>query len=71
MHLGASGRDLIEVLSRHLPDGTEKTHQRPEFGLPLSLPRFEQAPSQYRSTTALLLDQPVRYTLMYMNVLID
>jgi hypothetical protein len=70
--LEGSSRDLIGVLSRHLPDGTEENHERSQFGLPLSRPRFEQAPSEYRST-ALLLDQPVRYTriYIYMSVLID
>jgi hypothetical protein len=30
--MGVSGRGLIAVLSQHLPEGTEETHEKPQSG---------------------------------------
>jgi hypothetical protein len=61
----ASG--LIEVLSRHLPGGTEKKLDTPLSGEPMSWPSFELFTPEYKSR-AFPLDQPVRsYILHYVS----
>jgi hypothetical protein len=44
--LDGSCRGIIEVLSRHLPGGTEENHKGALSGLPMSRPRFEQSTSR-------------------------
>jgi hypothetical protein len=56
-----SGFYLIEVLSRFLSKGTEKT-MNPQPGYPVFWPGFDTVSSEYRSK-ALLLDQPARREL--------
>jgi hypothetical protein len=50
------GSNLIEVLSRHLTEETEKNH---ENQLPMYLPRFERESLEY-SSRSLPLKQRVR-----------
>jgi hypothetical protein len=43
---------LFKGLSRHLPEGTEKNHEKPQSGWLVTGPRFETGTSRIRSRSA-------------------
>jgi hypothetical protein len=44
--LEKSGRNLVKVLSRHVPGGTEENNEKPHWGYPVWRPRFEPSTSR-------------------------
>jgi hypothetical protein len=49
-NLDRSDRGITEVLSQHLPGGTEEHHEKPESGQTVFRPKFEPSLECYLQT---------------------
>jgi hypothetical protein len=69
--LKGSDRNLIEVLSRQFPEGSEEIHEKLQSGYPVSRPGFESITFQIRQDLCHYIRLLVRVAINVVQEIVD